>query len=63
MRKLKDLENRFMEDAEFRTEYARAEEESLSRRRCARTKGTDTIRVEMHGKDRGIDARRPFATG
>ena len=25
--------------------------------------GTDTIRVEMHGKDRGIDARRPFATG
>ena len=25
--------------------------------------GTDNIRVEMHGKDRGIDARRPFAAG
>ena len=25
--------------------------------------GTDNIRVEMHGKDRSIDARRPFATG
>ena len=31
--------------------------------RARRWKGTDNIRVEMHGKDRGIDARRPFAAG
>ena len=29
--------------------------------RCS--KGTDNIRVEMHGKDRGIDARRLFFAG